>query len=390
MSIIQNFSERGLIAGSTDLSELESQLSTPTTFYGGFDPTADSLHVGHLVPILAIKRLKDAGHNPLIVIGGATALIGDPSGKTSARKILTKVEVFKNSIKIGNQIKKITGDAKILNNHDWIKELSWIDMLRDIGSHFSVNKMLSMDSVSSRLQDGLSFLEFNYMILQAFDFAHLHKEFGCKLQIGGSDQWGNMVMGIELGRKLFDANLFALTLPLATKADGGKFGKTESGSIWLDSEKTPVDDFFQFWRNVSDFDVKKFLNLFTLKSVVEINELTKGTGSELNFAKEELAFSVTSLVHGVEIAELAREQARKAFSGDSEAMKVIEAKDTNILNILLEAGVESKSAGKGLMNQNGIHWNGELVKRDRILTKEDFPGVLQIGKKKFFKVVLVS
>jgi tyrosyl-tRNA synthetase len=380
---------RELIAGNTDIVELESQLSSPTTFYGGFDPTADSLHVGHLVPILALKRLKNVGHTPLIVIGGATALIGDPSGKNSARKILTKDEVSQNTLKIGNQITQIIGEAKVLNNYDWMKDLSWIDVLRDIGVHFSINKMLSMDSVSNRLEGGLSFLEFNYMILQAYDFAHLYKHFNCRLQIGGSDQWGNMVMGIDLARKLYNTSLCALTLPLATKSDGGKFGKTESGTIWLDSQKTSLHDFFQFWRNVSDSDVKKFLKMFTFKSIEEIDELTSKGGLELNKAKEELAFDVTSIVHGKENAIIEREYTKKLFvEHNYENMKSYNVIDTDLLSILITVGAtDSKGAGRRLIEGNAIKWNEKSITESIKLSPEDFPGILKVGKKKVFKIV---
>jgi tyrosyl-tRNA synthetase len=380
---------RELIAGNTDIVELESQLSSPTTFYGGFDPTADSLHVGHLVPILALKRLKNVGHTPLIVIGGATALIGDPSGKNSARKILTKDEVSQNTLKIGNQITQIIGEAKVLNNYDWMKDLSWIDVLRDIGVHFSINKMLSMDSVSNRLEGGLSFLEFNYMILQAYDFVHLYKHFNCRLQIGGSDQWGNMVMGIDLARKLYNTSLCALTLPLATKSDGGKFGKTESGTIWLDSQKTSLHDFFQFWRNVSDSDVKKFLKMFTFKSIEEIDELTSKGGLELNKAKEELAFDVTSIVHGKENAIIEREYTKKLFvEHNYENMKSYNVIDTDLLSILITVGAtDSKGAGRRLIEGNAIKWNEKSITESIKLSPEDFPGILKVGKKKVFKIV---
>jgi tyrosyl-tRNA synthetase len=389
MTIMKELQARELIAGNTDIVELESQLSSPTTFYGGFDPTADSLHVGHLVPILALKRLKNVGHNPLIVIGGATALIGDPSGKNTARKILTKVEVFQNTLRIGNQITKIIGEAKVLNNYDWMKDLSWIDVLRDIGVHFSINKMLSMDSVNNRLEGGLSFLEFNYMILQAYDFAHLYKHYNCRLQIGGSDQWGNMVMGIDLARKLYNTSLCALTLPLATKSDGGKFGKTESGTIWLDSQKTSLHDFFQFWRNVSDSDVKKFLKMFTFKSIEEIDELTSKGGLELNKAKEELAFEVTSIVHGEENAIIEREYTKKLFvEHNYENMKSYNVTDTDLLNILITVGAtDSKGAGRRLIEGNAIKWNEKAITEPIKLSPEDFPGILKVGKKKVFKIV---
>lgn len=389
MTIMKELRARELIAGNTDIVELESQLSSPTTFYGGFDPTADSLHVGHLVPILALKRLKNVGHTPLIVIGGATALIGDPSGKNSARKILTKDEVSQNTLKIGNQITQIIGEAKVLNNYDWMKDLSWIDVLRDIGVHFSINKMLSMDSVSNRLEGGLSFLEFNYMILQAYDFVHLYKHFNCRLQIGGSDQWGNMVMGIDLARKLYNTSLCALTLPLATKSDGGKFGKTESGTIWLDSQKTSLHDFFQFWRNVSDSDVKKFLKMFTFKSIEEIDELTSKGGLELNKAKEELAFDVTSIVHGKENAIIEREYTKKLFvEHNYENMKSYNVIDTDLLSILITVGAtDSKGAGRRLIEGNAIKWNEKSITESIKLSPEDFPGILKVGKKKVFKIV---
>jgi tyrosyl-tRNA synthetase len=258
-------SSRGFVAQSTD-AEMRKRLESPITAYIGFDPTADSLHVGSLVPIMGLMWMQRCGHKPLVLVGGATGLVGDPSGKSAMRQMLTREDIDRNAQAIAKQIGSVVkfgdgpSDAKLVNNADWLANLNWIEMLREVGPHFSVNRMLTMDSVKGRMENGgITFLEFNYMVMQAYDFAHLFRAEKCTVQMGGQDQWGNIVMGIELGRRTADADLAGLTFPLVTKSDGGKFGKSEKGNIWLSAERTPVYEFFQFWRNVSDADVGKFL-----------------------------------------------------------------------------------------------------------------------------------
>jgi tyrosyl-tRNA synthetase len=311
--------ERGFVAQSTDAA-MRDRLAAPVVAYIGFDPTADSLHVGSLVPIMGLRWLQQCGHTPLVLVGGATALVGDPSGKSDMRKMLTRSEIDVNAQAIAAQIGRIvrfdgtpTG-AKLLNNADWLSGLGWIDLLREAGPHFSVNRMLTMDSVKGRLESGgISFLEFNYMVMQAYDFLHLHRTHRCTVQMGGADQWGNIVMGIELGRRKSDADLAGLTFPLVTKADGGKFGKSEKGTVWLASERTSVYEFYQFWRNSADADIARFLRFFTVLPVADIDALV---AKDINQAKDVLAVEVTSLVHGAAAAQLAQTDARKAFGAD--------------------------------------------------------------------------
>ncbi len=310
--------DRGFIAQSTD-AEVAKRLETPQTIYAGLDPTADSLHVGSLVPIMGLAHAQRCGHRPLAVVGGATALVGDPSGKTESRRMLSRDDVAGNARAIGAQIARFIRfgegptDARLLDNADWLVGLNWIEMLREVGPCFSVNRMLTMDSVKGRLETGgITFLEFNYMVMQAYDFLHLNRTQGCTIQVGGQDQWGNIVMGIELGRRLADADLAGMTFPLVTKADGTKFGKTEKGTVWLSAERTPIYDFYQFWRNTVDADVGRFLGFFTFLPMTEVRRMTAEGGEALNYAKEVLAFEATALVHGADEAERCRESARKA------------------------------------------------------------------------------
>lgn len=310
---------RGFVAQATDAA-MRERLSRPVTAYIGFDPTADSLHVGSLVPIMGLAHLQRHGHKPLVLVGGATGLVGDPSGKTAMRQMLTRDDINYNAQAIARQIGAVvrfddsaTG-ARLVNNADWLADKNWIDLLREVGPCFSVNRMLTMDSVKGRMENGgISFLEFNYMVMQAYDFLHLNRAAGCTVQMGGQDQWGNIVMGIDLGRRLADADLAGLTFPLVTKSDGSKFGKSEKGNIWLSAERTPVYEFYQFWRNTADADVARFLNLFTFLPTDEVVALTAAGGEQLNRAKEVLAYEVTQLIHGTAAATDAQDSARRAF-----------------------------------------------------------------------------
>ncbi|QQE10939.1 tyrosine--tRNA ligase [Planctomycetota bacterium] len=372
--------ERGLYAQTTD-ENIREILSKPVTAYCGFDPTADSLHIGSMVPIMGLAHMQRCGHRPLVLVGGATGLVGDPSGKTEARQMLTIDDVNHNVQCIAKQIGRVvrfddspTG-AKLVNNADWIKDLTWIELLREVGSRVSVNRMLSMESVKGRMSgdgDGISYLEFSYMIMQAYDFAYLNETEGCTVQMGGQDQWGNIVMGIELGRKMNDASLFGLTFPLITKADGGKFGKSEAGNVWLDEKRTSVFDFYQFWRNVADADVKRFMSFFTFVDMKEVNALTDCEGVKLNPAKERLAFEVTKLIHGEDAANTAAESAKKAFSGavdvTGDAIPSSELSNDeldgslDVRDLLCKAGfTKSKGEAKKLIMNGGVRLHDEKV-----------------------------
>jgi tyrosyl-tRNA synthetase len=322
--------QRGLLAQCTDSPEAaRKRLSSPVSAYCGFDPTADSLHVGSLVPIMGLAHLQRCGHKPIVLVGGATGLVGDPSGKTEARQMLTPEVIRSNAQAIAKQIGRVltfgggATEALLVNNIDWIQPLSWLEVLRDIGSKVSVNRMMSMESVKQRMSgegEGISYLEFSYMLLQAYDFAHLYDAHGVTLQIGGQDQWGNIVMGIDLGRRLqprelAEEGLMGLTFPLVTKSDGGKFGKSESGNVWLDAKRTSPFEFFQFWRNVADADVGRYLGYFTFLPMDEVNQLAAAEGAAINDAKVRLAYEVTKLIHGEDEAAAARDAAAKAFIG---------------------------------------------------------------------------
>ena len=352
-------------------------------------------------------RLQQCGHKPLVLVGGATALVGDPSGKTEARKMLSKEDVATNAQAIAGQIGRLvrfddtaTG-AVLLNNADWLAELTWIDLLREVGPCFSVNRMLTMDSVKGRMENGgITFLEFNYMVMQAYDFHHLASTRGCTVQMGGQDQWGNIVVGIDLGRRKADHDLAGLTFPLVTKADGGKFGKSEKGNIWLSAERTPVYDFYQFWRNTADADVRKFLGFFTLLPMEQVDALVAGGGAALNPAKEILAYEVTRLIHGQEAADTARASARQAFgqahdvSGDAIPHAPLAAQDlaggVGIIALLVKAGLAaSNGEARRLIQGGGVSLHEERVTDEkRILTPVDVHEgriVLKAGKKRMFR-----
>jgi len=378
--------ERGLVAQSTlnepavrKLLDPAANGIGPVPTYVGFDPTADSLHVGSLVPIMALAWLQRCGHKPVALVGGATGMIGDPSGKSAARNMLSLDDIARNAEAIRNQLARFlafddspTG-AVMVNNADWLAELKWIDVLRDVGARLSVNRMLSMESVKGRIESdsGISYLEFSYMILQAYDFVHLRRELGCRLQMGGQDQWGNIVMGIELGRKMDDAELAGLTLPLVTKADGSKFGKSEGGNVWLSAERTSVYDFYQFWRNAADADVGKYLRFFTFLPTDEIDAMTAEGGAALNAAKERLALEVTAMVHGRHAAQQARDDSRKAFSaaadvtGDAiphSSITAAELAELDVRDLLVAAKLAgSKGEAKKLIQGGGVRVGGQKV-----------------------------
>jgi tyrosyl-tRNA synthetase len=404
-NLYDTLAERGLVFQATH-EDIRDRLATPTTGYCGFDPTADSLHVGHLIPIMALAHLQRCGHRPIVVIGGATAMIGDPSGKTEARQMLTREQIDANAAAIADQMARLirfddsdTG-AVLVNNADWLGEKRWIELLREVGPHFSINRMLSMESVKGRLdQGGLTYLEFSYMIMQAYDFLHLHQTHGCTLQVGGQDQWGNIVMGMELARRIEGSELCGLTIPLATKADGGKFGKTEAGNVWLDPNRTSPYEFYQFWRNVADADVGKFLAYYTFLPMDEVNELASLEGAEINRAKEKLAWEVTRMIHGESEAERAHESATKAFAGDDvtgesiPSMPIEQAEleqGIGLLKLMTRAGLaQSNGEGRRLVQGGGVKIHDEKVADfKRTVTTEDVQDgyvLLRVGKKKLFR-----
>ena len=403
MNTYEELQARGLIAQVTDEELIKNLINTgKACFYIGIDPTADSLHIGHFMTLCLMKRLQMAGNKPVCLMGGGTAMIGDPSGKTDMRKMLTKETIEHNVECIKKQVSRFidfSGDkALLVNNADWLMDLNYIEMLREIGPHFNVNIILRAECYKQRLEKGLSFLEFNYMIMQAYDFYILYQKYGCNLEFGGDDQWSNMLAGTELIRKKLGKDASAMTIPLLTNSEGVKMGKTVSGALWLDEEKTPVYDFFQYWRNVDDADVIKCLKMMTFIHVEEIAEMEKWEGAELNKAKEVLAFEVTKLVHGEEKASRALEAARNVFAGGaSENMPEVTLTDDDfqdgeieLLSIAVATGLyKSGSDARRTIDQGGVSVNKEKVTDiHKKYTRNDFKNefIYQSGKKKFVRV----
>lgn len=402
--------ERGFVQQSTDEAALAGHLSSrDVTYYIGFDPTADSLHVGSLVPIMAMANLQRAGHRPIAVIGGGTAMIGDPSGKTETRRIMTKREIETNGKGILAQLQRyLTLDGErglFLNNADWILPLNYIDFLRDIGCHFRVNEMIKAEGYKQRLEreDGLSFIEFNYQLLQAYDYLHLFDDFGCTLQMGGNDQWGNILAGTGLIRRMKGRIAHALTFPLITTAKGHKMGKTEKGTVWLDSTRTTPYEFYQYWINTDDRDVRRFLALFTFLSMEEVDELARLADSDIREAKEVLAFEVTKLAHGEDEAKAAQDSSRAVFSGDttdsavSMPIKTIPRErikgGLTIVDLLTSTGItKTRSEARRLIQGGGVYLNEERVASDQLQVTEQClveasPLIVRIGKKNHYKIL---
>lgn len=398
--------ERGFIGQMTHEEPLIELLEKEkVTFYIGFDPTADSLHVGHFVTMMAMAHMQRAGHRPIALVGGGTAMIGDPSGKTDMRKMLTKEQIAYNSECIKKQLERLIDfsddRAVMVNNADWLLNLNYVDFLRDIGVHFSVNKMLTAECYKQRYERGLTFLEFNYMLMQGYDFYELFKRYGCVLQLGGNDQWSNILAGADLIRRKASKPAYGMTFTLLTNSEGKKMGKTESGALWLDREKTSPYDFYQYWRNVADADVKKCLSLLTFLPMDQVESLGSLEGQEINKAKKVLAFEVTKLIHG-EVDALKAQQAAEALfenAGNSETVpNTVISQDTlrensKVVDMLVLTGLApSKGEGKRLIKQGGIYVNENRVDNfDSSLTEEDFKeGSLMIrkGKKVYHKVVL--
>ncbi len=355
MSIYEELKNRGFIQQLSDGKEIEAALNKGgTTFYVGFDPTADSMHVGHLLPIMAMAHLQKGGHKPIAIIGGGTTMIGDPSGKTEMRKILTREEINTNGKKLLEQLKRYLdfsdGKALFVNNADWLIDLNYIEFLRDIGKYFRVNEMIKMEAYKLRLarEEGLSFLEFNYQLLQAYDYLQLFEKYNCRLQMGGDDQWGNILAGVDLIRKMKGENVYALTFPLLTTASGGKMGKTENGAIWLDSTKTSPYEYYQYWINCDDKDAAKFLRIFTFLPLTEIEELCKEDGEKIRTAKEILAYEATRITHSQDEADKARETSKKLFASEditvlenipSTEISTDEAKTISIIGLFVKSGL---------------------------------------------------
>lgn len=408
-NVFDVFLERGFIDQVTDEKKIPEILAESVTCYIGFDPTASSFHVGNLVPIMSLAHMQRHGHRPIALVGGGTGLVGDPSGKDEMRQILTYEEIHKNAEAQKKQFSRFLdfsdGRALLLNNADWLTRLKYIDFLRDIGVHFSVNRMLATESIKIRLETGLSFIEFNYQLLQAYDFWHLFKHYHCLIQMGGSDQWGNIVAGIDLIRRLEGKQAYGVTFPLIMTADGRKMGKTERGAVWLDPERTSPYDYYQFWINTDDRDVKRFLALFTFLPMEEIEEYGKLKGAEIRRAKEVLAFEATKIVHGEEEANKAKAASKALFSkehSDEGAIPTTYMKRDNFIqgipvfklfeNTQLSA---SGSEARRLIEQGGGYLNEKRVEKfDSLITLEHFNKkgelLLRAGKKKYHRIKILD
>ena len=406
MGIYEELQGRGLIAQVTDEEEIKDLINNGgARFYIGFDPTADSLHVGHFMALCLMKRLQMAGNKPIVLLGGGTGMIGDPSGRTDMRSMLTPEAIQHNcdcfKEQIGRFIEFGEDKAIVVNNADWLLDLKYVDMLREVGTYFSVNNMLRAECYKQRMERGLSFFEFNYMIMQSYDFYYLHKNYGCNMQFGGNDQWSNMLGGTELIRKKTGDDAYAMTITLLLNSEGKKMGKTAKGAVWLDPNKTSPFDFYQYWRNVADDDVMKCLRMLTFVPLEEIDAMEAWDDSRVNEKKEILAYELTALVHGEEEAKTAQATARAIFSGagDSENMPMTEVSadmledgSANIVDLLMLAGlVKSKSEARKLIQQNGVSLDGEPVAshEDRVSVEQLQEGaIVRKGKKVYRKFVL--
>ena len=406
MTVYDELVARGLIAQVTDEDEIKELVNNgKAVFYIGFDPTADSLHVGHFMALCLMKRLQEAGNRPIALIGGGTGMIGDPSGRSDMRKMMTPETIQHNCDCFKKQMSRFIdfseGKALMVNNADWLLDLNYVELLREVGAHFSVNRMLTAECYKQRMEKGLSFLEFNYMIMQSYDFYMLYQKYGCNLQFGGDDQWSNMLGGTELIRRKLGKDASAMTITLLLNSEGKKMGKTQSGAVWLDPEKTSPFEFYQYWRNVADADVLKCLRMLTFLPLEQIDEMDKWEGAQLNNAKEILAYELTKLVHGEEEAEKAQKSAKELFSaGNAANMPTAELAEEDftdgnidILTLLVKSTlVPSKSEGRRAVQQGGVAIDGEKVEDiATTFTKADFEGegkVLRRGKKNFRKIVL--
>ena len=406
MTLYDELVARGLIAQVTDEEEIKELINNgKAVFYIGFDPTADSLHVGHFMALCLMKRLQMAGNKPIALIGGGTAMIGDPSGRTDMRQMMTPETIQHNVDCFKKQMSRFIdfgeGKAMLVNNADWLMDLNYIDVLRDVGAHFSVNRMLTAECYKQRMEKGLSFLEFNYMIMQSYDFYTLYQKYGCNMEFGGDDQWSNMLGGTELIRRKLGKDAYAMTINLLLNSEGKKMGKTQSGAVWLDPNKTSPFDFFQYWRNVADSDVLKCIRMLTFLPLEQIDEMDKWEGAKLNEAKEILAYELTKLVHGEEEAKKAKEASHALFAGGgvSAHMPTIEVTADDLYNdkldimaVLVKASLcESRSDARRAVQQGGVSVDGEKVTDiSTSYTLDEFAGegkVVKRGKKKFAKVI---
>ncbi len=407
MGVYEELQRRGLIAQTTDENEIRDLVNSgKAVFYIGFDPTADSLHVGHFMALCLMKRLQMAGNKPIALIGGGTGMIGDPTGKTDMRKMLTKEDIQHNCECFKKQMSRFIDfsddKALMVNNADWLLDLNYVELLREVGACFSVNRMLAAECYKQRMERGLSFLEFNYMIMQSYDFYSLFKKYGCNLQFGGDDQWSNMLGGTELIRRKLGKDAYAMTINLLLNSEGKKMGKTEKGAVWLDAEKTSPYDFFQYWRNVGDDDVIKCLKMLTFVPIEEIESMEKWEGSQLNKAKEILAYELTKLVHGEEEAEKALEAARALFSAGADTENMPSTTITNadftdgsigLIDLLFLAKLApSKGDARRLIQQGGIAVDDKKITDVKtFLSADDFANgqiVIKKGKKVFHKIIL--
>ncbi|HHV19186.1 MAG TPA: tyrosine--tRNA ligase [Thermoanaerobacterales bacterium] len=401
--------ERGFIEQATHEEEIRELLGKEkVTFYVGFDPTADSLHVGHLLPMIAMAHMQKAGHTPIALLGGGTAMVGDPSGRTDMRQMLTREQINHNAERFKKQFEKLIdfadNKAYMLNNADWLLDLNYVSFLREIGRHFSVNRMLTAECYKQRMETGLTFLEFNYMLMQSYDFLHLYRKYGCKLQMGGNDQWSNIISGADLVRRVESDSAYGMTFTLLTTSEGVKMGKTQAGALWLDAEKVSPYDFYQYWRNVDDRDVEKCLKLLTFLPMDEINRLSSLEGAEINRAKEVLAFELTKLIHGEEEAQKAQDAAKALFQNGADLTSVPQTQikleqlgddGMDILELLMLTGLtSSKSEGRRLIKQGGIYAaDGRVENIDLRITEKDFDDdkslLLRKGKKVYHMVKLL-
>ncbi len=406
MTCYEELQARGLIAQVTDEKEIKELVDTgKATFYIGFDPTADSLHVGHFMALCLMKRLQMAGNKPIALLGGGTGMIGDPSGKSDMRKMMTKETIQHNIDCFKKQMSRFIdfsdGKALMVNNADWLLDLNYVDLLREVGPHFSVNRMLSAECYKQRWERGLSFFEFNYMIMQSYDFYTLYQKYGCNMQFGGDDQWSNMLGGTELIRRKLGKDAYAMTITLLLNSEGQKMGKTVGGAVWLDPNKTSPFDFYQYWRNVSDADVLKCIRLLTFLPLEQIREMEKWEGSQLNQAKEILAYELTNLVHGEEEAKKAQEGARALFGGGAAAeipTTTLAEEDLtdgsiDLISVLVKAGlVATRGEGRRAIEQGGVSVDGEKVTDVKaLIAGEKLQGegiTVRKGKKNYKKVCL--
>ena len=405
MTIFDELKARGLLAQLTDEEEIKELINNgKATFYIGFDPTADSLHVGHFMALCLMKRLQMAGNKPIALIGGGTAMVGDPSGRTDMRQMMTPETIQHNVDCFKKQMERFIdfsdGKALLVNNADWLMNLNYIELLRDVGAHFSVNRMLTAECYKQRMEKRLSFLEFNYMIMQSYDFFNLYKEYGCNMQFGGDDQWSNMLGGTELIRRKLGKDAYAMTITLLLNSEGKKMGKTQSGAVWLDPKKTSPYDFYQYWRNVADADVLKCLRMLTFLPLEQIDEMDKWEGSQLNKAKEILAYELTALVHGEEEAKKADTAAKSLFAGGAKGGSVPTTEITKeelgeglqIIEVLEKCKlIPSRGEGRRLVQQGGVKVNEEKVTDiGTVITAEmcDEDGIIMIqkGKKTFHQL----